>query len=361
LVLGGYGAVGGRIVAQLRAGGGVAFAAGRDPARADRVVNLAEAGSLRAALSGVDVVVNAAGVEDPAVAAVVTGHGAALVDITASSGYVAALERLGPPRPVLLSVGLAPGLTNLLAAAVHAAAPGPVDLAVLLGAGERHGAAAVAWSYGLLGRRFRDPATGGQVRNYTQPRRIGLPGQGRRRLYRADFCDQHVLTRDLQAPVRTYFGLDSRLATAALAALTWIPGASRTPRGLHLPGSDRWLVLARGREGTSRWASGRIQSHATAMLAATAARAAAALPAGVHHLHQVLTLADIPTGRGIHLEHRARAHYDRRRAGRVRHAAARRNLFGRLLGCIHTVWPPASATTKTPPPQPTPTAHAKAA
>ncbi len=203
------------------------------------------------------------------------------------------------------SVGLAPGLTNLLAAAVHAAAPGPVDLAVFLGAGERHGAAAVAWSYGLLGRRFRDPGTGGQVRNYTQPQRFDLPGQGRRRLYRADFCDQHVLTRDLQVPVRTYFGLDSRLATVALAALTWIPGASGAPRGLHLPGSDRWLVLARGQDGTSRWASGRVESHATAVLAATAARAVGGLTAGVHHLHQVLTLADVPAGRGIHLQHGA--------------------------------------------------------
>jgi len=35
-------------------------------------------------------VVNAAGVEDPAVAALITGYGAALVDITASTGYVAA-------------------------------------------------------------------------------------------------------------------------------------------------------------------------------------------------------------------------------------------------------------------------------
>src|SRR5262245_13065667 len=181
------------------------------------------------------------------------------------------------PGPCSSAWGWAPGLTNLLAAAVHAAAPGPVDLAVFLGAGERHGAAAVAWSYGLLGRRFRDPGTGGQVRNYTQPRRFDLPGQGQRRLYRADFCDQHALTRDLQVPVRTYFGLDSRLASAALAALTWIPGASRAPRGLPLPGSDRWLVLARGRDGTSRWASGQVEAHATAVLAATAARATAGL------------------------------------------------------------------------------------
>jgi len=304
LVLGGYGAVGARIVTRLRSGGDAAFAAGRDPAWADRVVNLAEPATLPAALSGVDVVVNAAGVEDPAVAALITGYGATLVDITASTGYVAALERLGPPRPVLLSVGLAPGLTNLLAAAVHAAAPGPVDLAVVLGAGERHGAAAVAWSYGLLGRRFRDPATGGQVRNYTQPRRFDLSGQGRRRLYRADFCDQHVLTRDLQVAVRTYFGLDSPPASAALAALTPIPGASRAPRGLPLPGSDRWLVLARAEDGTSRWASGRIESHAMAVLAATTARAVTGLDAGVHHLHQVLTLADVPTRPGIHLERR---------------------------------------------------------
>lgn len=303
LVLGGYGAVGARIVAQLRASGEVAFAAGRDAARADRVIDLrqASAGTLRAALADVDVVVNAAGLEDPSLVAWLAGHGVAVVDITATTGYVAALERLDLPQPVLLSVGLAPGLTNLLATAVHATAPGPVDLAVLLGAGERHGAAAAAWSYGLLARRFPDPGTGSLVRNYTRPRPFDLPGHGRRWLYRADFSDQHTLTRDLGVPVRTYFGLDSRLATTALATLTWVPGASQAPQGLHLPGTDRWLALARGRDGTTRWASGRVQSHATAVLAAIAARVVARLPPGVHHLHDVLTLADVPTGRGIDL------------------------------------------------------------
>jgi saccharopine dehydrogenase-like NADP-dependent oxidoreductase len=303
LVLGGYGAVGARIVEQLRASGEVAFAAGRDAARADVVVDASEPGavSLQAALSEVDVVVNAAGVEDPDLVALIAGRGVAFVDITATTGYVATLERLELSQPVLLSVGLAPGLTNLLAAAVHAAAPRPIDLAVLVGAGERHGAAGVAWSYGLLGRRFRDPATGEQVRNYTRPQRFDLPGYGRRRVYRADFSDQHVLTRDLGVPVRTYFGLDSRWATVALALLTWVPGASSAPQGLHLPGTDRWLALARGRDGTSRWASGRVQSHATAVLAATAARAVAGLSPGVHHLHHVLTLADVPGGQGIHL------------------------------------------------------------
>ena len=31
----------------------------------------------------------------------------------------------------------------------------------------------------------------------------------------------------------------------------------------------------------------------------------------------------------------ARAHYDRRKQDGDRHAAAQRNLFGRLLGCLH--------------------------
>jgi hypothetical protein len=76
---------------------------------------------------------------------------------------------------------LGPGLTNLLAAAVHDTEPGPIDIALLVGAGERHGAAATAWSYGLLGKRFRDP-DGRLVRNYTRPRRFALPSDGRRRL-----------------------------------------------------------------------------------------------------------------------------------------------------------------------------------
>jgi uncharacterized protein YbjT (DUF2867 family) len=42
LVLGGYGAVGARIVAALRSEGDVAVAAGRDAARAERVVDLSD-------------------------------------------------------------------------------------------------------------------------------------------------------------------------------------------------------------------------------------------------------------------------------------------------------------------------------
>jgi hypothetical protein len=58
----------------------------------------------------------------------------------------------------------------------------------------------------------------------------------------------------------------------------------------------------------------------------------------------------------------ARAHYDRRRNDGDRHAAAQRNLFGRLLGCLHHCLATRQAYhEKTAFPAPTPTANAKAA
>lgn len=301
LVLGGYGAVGRHLVAELRRTGDIVLVAGRDPARADVGIDLGDPGlrSYREALDGIDVVVNTSGSEDPRLAQQAAEHGSAFVDVTASTGYVALLEQQPPAGPVILSVGLAPGLTNLLAAAVHAQSPGPIDLAVLLGAGERHGAAATEWSYRLLGRTFR--ADNECVRNYTRPRAFELPGHRRRRLLRADFSDQHVLTRDLDVRVRTYFALDSRIATLGLGLATWIPGAARMPHLLPFSGSDEWTVLARTQSGLTRWARGRSQSRATALVAAAAVRAATSMEPGVHHLHNVLTLADLPTDTGMEI------------------------------------------------------------
>ncbi|MEU4314562.1 saccharopine dehydrogenase NADP-binding domain-containing protein [Nocardia sp. NPDC024068] len=299
LVLGGYGAVGQHLVGVLRHDGMAVRVAGRDPERADVVVDLHEPrlDSYRAALQDTDIVVNASGTEDPAPALAAAERGCAFVDITASTEYTAQLEASAPAAPVLLSVGLAPGLTTLLAAAVHEQSAGPIDIAVLLGAGEHHGAAATEWTYGLLGRRFR--AGDETVRNFTRPRTFELPGGRCRRMFRTDFADQHILTRDLGVEVHTYFALDSRAATAALALATWIPGASRMPRGLPLPGSDEWIVLARTVSGPEVWARGRGQSRATALLAAAAVRAAAGLEPGVHHLHEVVTLSDLPGDSGI--------------------------------------------------------------
>ncbi|CAM2758550.1 hypothetical protein [Skermania piniformis] len=300
LVLGGYGNVGRRVVEELRLARQVVLVAGRDPARSDVVLDLRDPdiGSYRRTLAEVDVVVNASGSERLELAEQAGESGRPFVDISATTSYVTALTELPAQAPVLVDVGLAPGLTNLLTAAVHAEAPHqPIDILVYLGAGDQHGAAAIEWTFRLFGAHFADGTD--PVRNYTRPRAFYIPGVGRRQLVRLDFSDQHTLTRDLDIPVRTYFALDSTPATALLRMLTWIPGASRAPRGVHLPGSDQWTVAARAADGTIRWAHGRNQSWAGAVVAARAARAARGLPAGTYPLHRVLALDDLPVDHGF--------------------------------------------------------------
>lgn len=303
LVLGGYGAVGRRTVDELRARGHEPRTSGRDAARADVPLDLRDPVTVARAAAEVDVVVNAAGAEDPALATIVTAAGAAFVDVGATGSYLDRVERAAVSGPVVLSVGIAPGLTNLLAHAVAerdrrrgADVGGPLDVAVVLGAGEVHGAAATAWSLGLLGRRYPDTATPGRsVRNYTGGAVFDLP-RGRRRLYRADFSDQHTLTRELSRPVRTFFGTDTRFATAALALLTWAPPLGRVAGRVHLPGSEDWVLQVRDATGPRVTVTGSGQSHATGVLAARAAVLAASAPGGVHHLPALTALdgLDLP-------------------------------------------------------------------
>ncbi|MGG7463719.1 saccharopine dehydrogenase [Plantibacter sp. YIM 135347] len=291
LVLGGYGAVGAAVVARLRERGVDARSAGRDERRADVVIDLDEPGlaALEAAAGRVDVVVNASGREDVALAAVSTDARAAFVEISATSGYLDALAALDPHSAIVLGVGLAPGLTNLLAHSVARRSTGALDVGIVLGAADAHGPAATAWTYGLLGRSFDDPGTGDSIRNFSRGRRFTLPDGRRRRLLRTDFADQHTLTRELGRPVRTSFGTDDAASTALLALLTRVPGAGRLP-AVHLPGGDRWVVIAEASSGERAWAVGHGQSEATGLVAALAARSAASLPAGVHQVQDAVTL-----------------------------------------------------------------------
>ncbi|WP_280435940.1 NAD-dependent epimerase/dehydratase family protein [Nocardia carnea] len=293
LVLGGYGAVGTHLVRLLRAQGIPALVAGRDPARADRVLDLAAMDSFVTALAGMSIVVNCAGVEDVRLVEECTRRGVVFVEISATSDYVQVLEQV--EGPVVLGVGLAPGLTTVLAADVLSSDPGPVDIMIGLGAGEHHGPAATSWTYRLLGRHFADPG-GASVRNFTAPARFTIPGRARYKPFpavRADFADQHRLTREFGVPVRTYLRLDSRLATAGLAALTWAPPLRvLTPR--RMPGGDRWVVLVRSVNGSLRWATGCGQSLATAAVAAALVREMAhdriTAPTWMHELLEIGTL-----------------------------------------------------------------------
>ena len=271
LVLGGYGAVGIPLMKQLAKVPEIsAYSAGRDPARADVVVDLKEPGAYSTVVRDFDVVVNASGFEDVRLADEAVRGGAAFVDITATSSYCEELEAVD--GPVLMGVGLAPGLTSVLAAEAHRLGDGPVDILIGLGGGELHGPAATAWTYGMLGTRFPDP-DGRSVRNYTGMKTFRIPadatGYRTGPAVRADFSDQHALTRDLGVPVRTYLRLDTSTATLGLAAMTWAPALQKVvPKKLW--GSDRWVAMARTDTGPALWVSGRSQSVATAAIAARA-------------------------------------------------------------------------------------------
>ena len=292
LALGGYGAAGSYAVEHLRSRGHTVTTAGRDATRADLVLDLGDLTAVARAAASADVVLNTSGREDPRVVTAATGAGAAFVDITATATYIAGIEALDLAAPVALSVGIAPGLTNLLAHAAARQSTLPLDVAIVLGAGEQHGAAGAAWVYGMLGQSFVDPATGSPVRSYTRPAAFDLP-TGRRRLYRTDFSDQTTLTAELDRPVRSYFGLDSRFATTSLAALTWVPGARHLPTSIPMPGGERWYLQVRDAERVHGSATGVGQSRATGLMAALAVERVRAAGAGVHHLPSLMSVEDV--------------------------------------------------------------------
>jgi len=239
--------------------------------------------------------------------AVCIEEGVSVVDVTASAEQIANVEALAPSArergaSIVLSVGVAPGLTNALAWRAVSALGGhaeAVDLTVMVGAREEHGAEAVRWTIdGIL-----EPDAA-----HHSARRVGVPGIGRRTAHDMPFADQVSLRRTLGVPsVTTRLCLDSRVLTWLLfgfgrsrlgrRVLTSRAGrAALTGASGRLPiGGEDFVVLAEaehfGRR-AARWVRGRSQSRATGLVAALAARHAAlgGAPAGVWHLDQLPAL-----------------------------------------------------------------------
>ncbi|XBB66713.1 NAD-dependent epimerase/dehydratase family protein [Nocardioides sp. WV_118_6] len=283
LVLGARGAVGRVVVAELRRRGHEVTPAGRTAPPDGVAVDLtrpaddAARRALARAVEGHDVLVNAAGVESTVVAA---AGAPVLVDISATSSYLAALREAAPAAAtVVLGAGLAPGLSTVLVAALDVRPDDEIDVGVLLGTAERHGDAAVQWTADLVGAPVHAPPEGGRVLNLRDRRRLTGP-DGRTRTYlRADFPDHVLVGERLGVAIRSHLTLSSRAATVALglAARTGAGGLLR-----HSPhvGSAAWQVVAVNRRtGQALGASGTGQSHATGVLTVLAAERAVARPA----------------------------------------------------------------------------------
>ncbi|NVI87724.1 saccharopine dehydrogenase NADP-binding domain-containing protein [Actinomadura sp. BRA 177] len=275
VVLGGYGAVGREVVSGLHGYVPEIVVAGRDLVKARAVDG---AIPMRIDLRSDDIerldadaVVMCAESENVRVAEMCLRRGVHYVDVSASYEVLAGIEKLGATKATgVLSVGLAPGVTNLLAREFGGAG---VEIGVLIGSGERHGPGAVEWTLDSLGDlgeswRMRFP-----------------PPYGIRTVRRFPFSDQYTLPGD----VRTGLCLDSRALSALLPRLKRFRDVAPLRavfRHVHLGGDGFAVAVASG--GRVRSFAGRRQSRATGLAAALVVRRLDGMPPGVRHIEDVV-------------------------------------------------------------------------
>lgn len=125
----------------------------------------------------------------------------------------------------LLSVGLAPGLSNLLA--THAKWQFDdlthLDIFIMLGLGDVHGHAAIAWLVDNLDAEFfvHDGGVPLKVKSFHESRECHFPGIPEERIaFRFNFSDQHVIPQTLRIPsVSTWLCFDSSFVTRRISML----------------------------------------------------------------------------------------------------------------------------------------------
>lgn len=186
--------------------------------------------------------------EDTRFAEQCLSRGVCYVDISADYGFLIQVERLNEIAKnagtmAVLSVGVAPGLTNLLAARAVSVLDKAdrVDIFLQFGLGDHHGEAAIAWIVDNLDARF-EVVEGGQaveVHGFGESRAIQFPSDRRpRQAYRFNFSDQHVIPRTLDVTsASTWMCFDDRFSTWLFSALS----KSGLSRLLHRP---RWRAAA---------------------------------------------------------------------------------------------------------------------
>ncbi|MGW8956710.1 saccharopine dehydrogenase family protein [Paenibacillus sp. NPDC055715] len=244
-------------------------------------------------------------------------HGVHYMDITANAAFLSQVERYHQEArayqaTALLSVGLAPGLTNLLAlqATQLMDQTDELNISLMLGLGDKHGQAAIEWTVDQIHTDLEVMEQGRPVirKSFSDGRVADFgAGVGRHRAYRFPFSDQQTLPHTLGIPtVSTRLCFDSRLTTRLLAGLrtTGISGLLQRPSvrnsvvrsfsKLHLGGNAVAVkVDARGTlHGKVTKVECQLRGHHQSDLTAKAAVFAvlalyrSELPHGVFHMEQ---------------------------------------------------------------------------
>lgn len=149
------------------------------------------------------------------------------MDITPTTNITQNIEKLDSlakanQASVVLSVGIAPGISNLLAQHAHNTRPDlqNIDIYILFGLGEKHGDAGYKWVFENMTDRYplasreKDETIG----TLSLPKKTQL--LGKRTFYSFNFADQHTLLRTTSArQVITRLAFDSRGSTRLLYLL----------------------------------------------------------------------------------------------------------------------------------------------
>jgi len=152
------------------------------------------------------------------------------IDITANYKFLSKIESLDNEAKnhnstVVLSAGLAPGITNLLAKQCQSMIPDMryADIYIMLGLGEKHGEAAFRWALEDLNDQFyiKEEGEKKQVRSFEDGKKTIFPNRlGERTAYRSNFSDQHVIPKTLKIDsASTRMCFDSAVMTCLYALL----------------------------------------------------------------------------------------------------------------------------------------------
>jgi saccharopine dehydrogenase (NAD+, L-lysine forming) len=331
LVIGGYGAVGSAVCEELsRLFDGQILIAGRNLQQAKKLAQrLGERGeavqldatepvTYQNLLDHVSVVVNCVEYNNVEIARACLARSTHYVEVSATFEILEQLQTLQQEAKLgnamaVLSVGVAPGLTNLLALYAQSRLNqlSRAELFVLLGFSEKHGEAAIRWTLENLGQRFFVGLGGDrkEVYSFGEGRSVTLPKPfGKRIAYRFNFSDQHTLPATLGInSVNTWMCFDSRLATRFFSLMVNSGMASRLPlwRASRLVTAlPRWFTLgttrfvvqvdATAKDGKERSfaLTGDGEARMTGIVAAHVAKhllEAAGTP-GIWHIEQILSL-----------------------------------------------------------------------
>ncbi|RCX22697.1 saccharopine dehydrogenase-like NADP-dependent oxidoreductase [Fontibacillus phaseoli] len=242
LVIGGYGHVGKQISRELaRLYPGKVLAAGRSLDKAEAFSRESNGSVLpmeidirvepdHDMLARIKLVVMCLDQQDTAFVHSCLSQGIHYVDVSADYRFLSQVELLcstaqSNRATAVLSVGLVPGLSNLMALRTKRLldVAEEINISVMLGLGDSHGKAAIEWTIDQMNCDFGVLERGEPVKafSFREGRKTDFGnGLGKRTAYRFNFADQHILPRTLQVPtVSTRLCFDSALATRMVSAL----------------------------------------------------------------------------------------------------------------------------------------------